>query len=226
MSNFEQVYGDVTRLLGEDKSGHGMEHVDRVRSLAMELAVQENADLDVVELTALLHDVDDYKLFGRENADALTNATEILNHHAIGSKIAHHVLQIIPTMGYNNFLEGKRPSSLEGQIVSDADMCDAIGSQGLIRVFEYNASKGRPFFDRTIAPVPFTADADQYRTSGNEHAAQHFFDKLLTIPDILMTNAGKQEGQKRSKIMQDFLSELFREEGAEDWQDYLKDFLA
>ena len=224
--DMESIYDDVAHLLGADKTGHGMAHVDRVRALALDFANREGADLEVVELTSLLHDVDDYKLFGQEAADDLTNATEILDRSSVNPKIARHVLQIIPTMGYNNFLEKKRPVTLEGQIVSDADMCDAIGSQGLIRVFEYNASKGRPFFDPSIAPAYTITDADEYRASGNAHAVQHFFDKLLNIPDILMTDAGREEGQKRAKVMQDFLDELFREEGAEAWREYLRDFLS
>ena len=226
MSIYGEIYGEVANILGADKSGHGMAHVDRVRDLSMNLASEEGADLEVVELTALLHDVDDYKLFGKANADALTNATEILNRYGVEKKIAQHVLQIIPTMGYNNFLEGKRPTTLEGKIVSDADMCDAIGSQGLIRVFEYNASKGRVFFDPSIRPIYTAMSADEYREANSAHAVQHFFDKLLNIPDILMTDAGKEEGQKRAKTMQDFLYELFREEGADDWQKYLDEFRA
>jgi len=222
---YEKVYGDVARILGSDVSGHGMAHVDRVRTLAMDFGTKEGADLDVVELTVLLHDVDDYKLFGTENAATLTNANEILHRNNIEARIAQHVLQIIPVMGYNNYLEGKRPHTTEGQSVSDADMCDAIGSQGLIRVFEYNASKGRPFFDPSIPPMPFNADADTYRASANAHAAQHFFDKLLLIPDILMTDTGRIEGQRRAEIMQAFLRELFREEAAEDWLAHLDAFL-
>ncbi|MFZ1301411.1 MAG: HD domain-containing protein [Candidatus Microsaccharimonas sp.] len=221
----QALYGDVARLMNSERNGHGMDHVDRVHSIAMHLASQEGADLEVVDLAALLHDVDDYKIFGRESAENLTNATELLDRHRVEAKIAHHVLQIIPSMGYNNYLEGKRPQTLEGQIVSDADMCDAIGSQGLIRVFDYNVNKGRVFFDRTIAPEDVVTDAEEYRASKTTHATQHFFDKLLNIPDILMTDSGRVEGEKRAKIMQDFLSELFREEGADDWQAYLKDFL-
>jgi uncharacterized protein len=220
------IYSDVAYLLGEDTSGHGMAHVDRVRTLALDFATQEGADPKLVELAVLLHDVDDYKLFGKESAENLTNATEILDRHGISTAIAQHVLRIIPSMGYNNFLEKKRPTTLEGKVVSDADMCDAIGSQGLLRVFEYNTSKGRPFFDPSIAPVRTVTDADEYRASGNSHAVQHFFDKLLNIPDILMTDAGQHEGQKRAQTMEDFLSELFREEKAEDWQAYLRDYLS
>lgn len=140
--------------------------------------------------------------------------------------MARHVLLNISTMGYNKSLEGIRPTSLEGQIVSDADMCDAIGAQGLIRVFEYNASKGRPFFDKSLPPVAPGMSAAEYKAGTNAHAVQHFFDKLLLIPDILITESGKIEGQKRSEIMEQFLHELFREEGAAEWLTYLDEFLA
>lgn len=224
MSHYEAIHADVTQLLGADTSGHGMAHVERVRSLSLTMAREEGADLDVVEITALLHDVDDYKLFGKENADALTNATDILVRYSIAPKIAKHVLRIIPSMGYNNFLEGKRPTTLEGKIVSDADMCDAIGASGILRTYQYNQSKGRPFFDKNIAPLRHDVTADEYRASATDHAVQHFFDKLLLIPDILLTETGKQEGEKRVNIMIDFLESLFEEENAQAWQDRLTEF--
>lgn len=221
----EAVRGDVAELLAKDKSGHGIEHVDRVTALALGFARYEQADTSVVELTSLLHDVDDYKLFGAENAEHLTNARAILERHRIHESIGRKVLENISLMGYSKYLEGIRPKTLEGAVVSDADMCDAIGAQGIIRVFEYNASKDRPFFAKTIPPVSSELSTSEYRAAGNEHAVQHFFDKLLLIPDILMTHSGRKEGERRAKIMTSFLGELFREEDAQDWQRHLDDFL-
>lgn len=226
MKEFQEVRADVALLLDGDKSGHGMEHVDRVYDLSLELAQREGAQVGVVALAAYLHDVDDYKLFGRESAENLTNANKILRKNNIDQELGRKALEIIPTMGYNNFLEGIRPASIEGQIVSDADMNDAIGSQGLIRVFEYNASKNRPFFSKNIPPHNTDLSAEQYRLSGNGHAVQHFFDKLLKIPGILLTESGREEGEKRAQIMIDYLYELFREEKAHDWSDYLDEFVA
>lgn len=223
--SLEFIKNDVSNLLREDNTGHSIDHVDRVYRLAVELAEKEGADINVVQLAALLHDVDDYKLFGVENAEQLTNARSILDRYCIDQKLAQHVLSIIPSMGYNKYLEGVRPKTLEGKIVSDADMCDAIGSQGLIRVFEYNASKAKPFFDPSIPPSVVDVAIEEYKAGSNDHAVQHFFDKLLIIPDILMTEAGRQEGQKRAAIMQDFLRELFREEDARAWSVHLKKYL-
>lgn len=216
---------NAVKELMSSGDGHGFDHVERVRKLALSFARHTDANLEIVELAALLHDVDDYKLFGEENAEHLTNANTILDDNGIVGDTKQHVLGIIGTMGYNKYLEGTRPNTLEGKLVSDADMCEAIGAQGILRSHAYNLSRGVVFFD--IASMPDTSEksSQQYRSTKSEHAVQHFFDKLLRIPTILMTDAGREEGDKRLRIMVDFLSELFREEGAVIWTVYLEQFL-
>ncbi|HBO64830.1 TPA: metal-dependent phosphohydrolase [Candidatus Saccharibacteria bacterium] len=221
----EFVLEKVRVLLEKDKSGHGMDHVMRVHGLAMKFAEKENADKNIVELAALLHDVDDYKIFGQESARHLTNANRILDQLGADPMTKRAVVNIIQTMGYNKFLEGIRPTTLEGMIVSDADMCDAIGAQGILRTHAYNASKGNPFFDVNLDPIDSHVDANAYRAAKTTHSVQHFFDKLLTIPAILMTGAGREEGALRQDIMVHFLEELFREESAQKWSDHLQNFL-
>lgn len=223
----EQIRRGVADVLGADTSGHSMDHVDRVVRLAEKLSVGESVDAEIVCLIALLHDVDDYKLFGPENAQKLTNARRILDAYQVDDATKADVLESISTMGYNNYLDGKRPHSLEGQIVSDADMCDSIGAQGILRAFAYGLSKGQIFFDRELEPQTQMLTGDEYRTISAikpVHSVQHFFDKILLIPGILMTDAGKREGRIRLDIMLDFLDELFREEDAANWQEHLQKF--
>ncbi len=214
----------AAKALLDSSNGHGFDHVERVRELALRFADKENADRNIVELAALLHDVDDYKLFGDENAKNLTNANKILEDNNIDNKTRQQVLEIIKTMGYNKHLEGIRPTTIEGRIVSDADMCDAIGAQGILRTHVYNLSKGSVFFDKALLPENSEKSSLQYRNIKTQHATQHFFDKLLIIPSILMTSSGKEEGAKRMRIMTDFLRELFREENANEWTEYLNEF--
>lgn len=221
----EDIYEAVKSLLEKDNSGHGLDHIERVRNLSLLFAEKEGADKEVVDLAALLHEVDDYKIFGEDSAKNLTNASRILNSHNVTATKKAEVLEIIQTMGYNKSLEGIRPNTLEGAIVSDADMCDAIGAQGILRTYAYNSSKGNVFFDKTLKPENSTMSASDYRASKKSHCVQHFFDKLLKIPSILITESGKEEANKRQKIMIDFLYELFSEENAEDWTIHLDGFL-
>jgi len=222
--NISAIYQDVKELLGGDKSGHGMDHVDRVLKLAVTFAENERADKEIVTLATLLHDVDDYKIFDEEHAKKLLNANTILDKYNIADETKSNVLNIIRSMGYNKYVEGVRPDTLEGMIVSDADMCDAIGSIGILRTHAYALSKGNVFFDKDVQPVNESINAAEYKTSKNSHSVQHFFDKLLRIPAILMTDFGRSEGEKRKMIMVSFLRELFQEEDSQEWKKYLESF--
>ena len=73
-NHIEKVKNEVAKLLEGDNSGHGLEHINRVLDLSLKFAEKENANKYIVSLIALLHDADDYKLFGMENAEKLTNA--------------------------------------------------------------------------------------------------------------------------------------------------------
>lgn len=189
--------------------------------MALRFAKREQADTTIVELAALLHDVDDYKLFGEESAKDLTNANRLLDKYGIDGDSKQRILDIIRTMGYNKHLDGIRPTSLEGKVVSDADMCDAIGAEGILRTHAYALSIGNSFFDPNMSPESRVKDASAYRVVRKGHSVQHFFDKLLIIPSIMMTESGKEEAAKRNQIMVDFLKELFRENDAIEWQDAL-----
>lgn len=224
MIDISAIHQDVKELLGKDKSGHGMDHVDRVLELALTFAENERADKEIVTLATLLHDVDDYKIFGEDHAKKLLNANTILDKYNVADKTKSNVLNIIRSMGYNKYIEGVRPSTLEGMIVSDADMCDAIGSIGILRAHAYALSKGSVFFDKDVQPKAELVDVTEYKTAGKSHSVQHFFDKLLRIPAILMTDSGRREGERRKMIMVSFLRELFQEEDSQEWRTYLDAF--
>ena len=69
----------VQKHMDKDNCGHGFDHIERVYRIALKLLENEKADKEVVMLAALLHDADDYKLFGQEAADNLTNAKRIMS---------------------------------------------------------------------------------------------------------------------------------------------------
>ncbi len=218
----KDVHTYVSELL-TGSAGHGMGHVTRVVELSMLFADSEKADKSIVELAAYLHDVDDYKLFN--TSTSLDNANAILDNLKVSYDSKVRVLDIISTMGYNNYLDGIRPNTIEGMVVSDADMCDAIGAQGILRTYSYSLSKGLPFFDKNILPKEYNISADEYRHRKNNHSVQHFFDKLLLIPHIMMTKSGREEAVKRQKIMVDFLRAVFVEANATIWLDFLDEFI-
>lgn len=106
----EKVRERVFELLSSDASGHGTDHIERVVRLSLRFATAEGADVELTELIALLHDVDDYKLFGVQGAASLTNARAIMHEAEIPTDIREQVLSQIAKIGYNKLLSGIRPT--------------------------------------------------------------------------------------------------------------------
>ena len=158
----EEVKKQVLEILSNDNSGHGYDHVERVYKLSLKFAKQENADLDVVSLIALLHDVDDYKLFGKEKAEDLTNAKKIMSSLNIDEEKQQNVLSSLKRIGYSKSIEGIRPFTIEGKIVSDADMCDAMGANGILRTHQYGLKYGKRFFNKNACP-DLNLDVTKYK---------------------------------------------------------------
>ena len=229
----EQVQEKVKILLDGESSGHGFDHTMRVQKLSRAFSRTftskktkntPHINEEVVELASLLHDVDDYKLFGEENAKNLTNARNILRDAHIDPDTQKAVLDIISTMGYNKLLSGIRPKTFEGKIVSDADMCDAIGAVGIIRTHLYSVAHSTSFFDENALPTINMSSA-QYKSRTSSSSINHFFEKTLRLKDLMLTAPGKKEAKRRHKFLVNFLVEYFTEQNATSWLDYLNNYL-
>ncbi len=220
----EEVRKQVCKLLDKDNSGHGMEHVNRVLNLSIKFAEIENANKDIVALIALLHDVDDYKLFGMESANNLTNTKNILKQCSVADNIKEQVLNAIKTIGYSKRLKGISPTTLEGMIVSDADMCDGIGATGILRSYQYNLAHDNLFFDKNIYPT-LNISATDYMAKKVGTVVTHMFEKLFRLKDLMLTNSGKKEALERHNIMVLFLYHFLEEENVPEWINYLDNYL-
>jgi uncharacterized protein len=218
-----KVKSMVKDLLSQDQTGHGFDHIQRVLALSMSFAKTQPIDEELVSLIALLHDVDDYKFVGIEHEALYKNARSIMRMCGVQDSLQTKVISNIQRIGYSRCMEGIRPTTLEGQIVSDADMCDAIGAIGLIRVTTYGLAKGQPYFLPDVFPQPSHA-ADAYRKNGSNHTINHFFDKLLKIKNLMMTDLGKKEAIARHQFLINFLEQFFKEEKADAWLQLLDQF--
>ena len=220
----------VCELLGGDTSGHADDHVERVALLAERFASEcsESVDLQEALLTAWLHDVDDYKLVGKEQAEKLENAKRIMAQASVAGGLQKAVLENVASIGYSKRLKGKQPQRLAGQLVSDADMCDAIGAVGIERALVYACHHGGRIFDPAVWPNVNLA-AHEYNTDGNTHDTDgfinHFFEKLLKLKGLMLTEPGRIEAKNRQQIMVDFLRHYFREKNAPEWSKFLEEYL-
>lgn len=226
----EKVKQCVNDLLASDKSGHGMEHIERVLNLTLKFAKTEGGDPGLSSVIALLHDADDYKLFGEKSARELTNTRRILKSCDFTAREQDIVCETVQTIGYSRRLEGILPTTLEAKVVADADMNDALGATAIVRVIEFGATNSRPFFNRDIFPkqqVTAEGYSQYFKANGqtDAHSVLHFFDKLLRLPKYMLTDSGLQAAIPRQKFLVDFLNQFFAEQNVPEWQAFLTDFL-
>ncbi len=220
----EAVKSQVSLLLDKDQSGHGTDHINRVLDLSLKFCKKEKANKDIVSLIALLHDVDDYKLFGIDSANNLTNARAIMDHCGINFDIQQEVCFALRCIGYSKRLKGLVPNTIEGMVVSDADMCDALGANGILREYAYCMNHNKPFFDKNNFPTDELMKTETGSICANSSVC-HMFEKILKLRRMMLTESGKIEAEIREKIVIDFLYQLFREEDAIEWIDYLNQYL-
>jgi len=227
MTGVEYIKKSVFELLGKDSSGHDDKHVFRVYQTAMDFCNEiPEANRDLVAAAALLHDCDDYKLFGEESARLLTNTRRILSGSGFDDTFINKCIKIVKTIGYSKRLSGIMPVCIEGKIVSDADMVDATGLTGIIRCIEYRAYRskgGEPFFDPECLPMKM--DAEKYKTTKWCPVVNHFFDKMFLLRDMALTEPGRRCLMKKHEIIFNFLKTYFDEVNApEVWKKLLEQY--
>lgn len=193
----------VRELQLQDASGHDWSHTLRVWNLSITIAVKENADIFITSLAALLHDVADWKLFDGDEEKGLGVVEEWLVSMNADSKVIKQVREIISQL---SFMGGGTPrpmTSLEGQIVQDADRLDAIGAIGIGRCFAFGGAKGRMMHDPATSPR-LDMSQKEYKKSRSS-SINHFHEKLLLLRDKMNTPTAKQMAERRHVVMVDFL---------------------
>ena len=197
----------VRSVFETDYSGHDFFHTLRVCKMAERLAMEENANLEIVQLAALLHDVDDRKL-SPETYPTKENARCFLTANQVDASVIETVCKIINQVSYRGS-ESIAPDTLEGQCVQDADRLDALGAIGIARTFAFGGNKNRVMYDPAIPPVE-DMDEEAYHNS-QSHTVNHFYEKLFKLKDLMNTESARQIAVARESYMKDFLDQFFAE---------------
>ena len=195
----------VKEKFENEYSGHDWFHTLRVFRTATRIAEAEGADVETVQLAALLHDVDDRKLSTETYADK-ANARNFLSANNVDESRIDEICRII---GEISFAENCVPSTLEGKCVQDADRLDAIGAVGIARAFAYGGNHNRLMYHPDIAPNP-NMSREEYVKS-NSTTVNHFYEKLFKLTDMMNTDTAKSIAKERDAYMRDFIAEFLDE---------------
>jgi uncharacterized protein len=192
----------VRGRLGAEPTGHDWWHADRVRRTALYIASKEGADRYVVELAALLHDVDDYKFTG-DRAAGPRAATEWLGAQNVDHRVVCEVAEIIRRMSFRGAKVNELPQSIEGSCVQDADRLDAMGAIGIARTFAYGGFVQRPIHDPSVLEVMHASAAEYQHHRGT--TINHFHEKLLLLKERMQTKTGRTLAGERHRFMTNFI---------------------
>lgn len=171
---------------------HGFKHTERVLKQGIEIGTSLNANLTVIKIATLLHDI------GRN----IKNGEMVENHAEISADIAERFIyknkfnipkndlkNILHSIRSHSFSNEKIPKTLEAKILSDADKLDAIGAIGLYRTIGFTVS----------------------RNGDLNNVIEHLENKIMKLKNLLFLDISKEIGESREKLIINFYNEIKEE---------------
>lgn len=208
-STIDNTVEFVKEKLEGAEAGHDWFHIERVWKLAAKIAETENCDQEVVELSALLHDIADPKFHNGDETIAPKISREFLESQNVPEETILKVLFVIENISFKNRSQAPENPPIELKIVQDADRIDAIGAIGIARTFNFGGFKNNPMYDPETKPN-LGMSKEEYKKS-NGTTINHFYEKLLLLKDLMNTEKGKEMAEERHHYMLNFLDQFYKE---------------
>jgi len=202
-----KIREEARRFFSKATGSHDWDHTERVYELCLRIGKKEKADLEILKLAALLHDI------GREEEDrsngkichterGVALAKKLLEKHHLEKERIEKILHCIKS---HRFRKRNIPKSKEARILFDADKLDSIGAIGIGRAFLFAGEIGAMLHNKGLdlrKTKPYTKDDTAYR---------EFLFKLSKIKDRMFTKEGKRIARERHKFMVEFFKRLNKE---------------
>jgi len=202
-----EIRAEAGRFFRKARGSHDWDHTERVLRLCLRIGKKENADLEVLELAALLHDT------GRGAEDESNGK---ICHGRAGAALARKLLErqglepglireVVHCIRTHRFRKRAVPKTLEAKILFDADKLDSIGAVGVGRAFLFAGEVGARFHDPRIdvrRTKPYTREDTAYR---------EFLVKLGRVGKRVFTREGKRIADERHRFMVEFFDRLNKE---------------
>ena len=199
----------VKQNLENAEGGHDWFHIERVYKNALLIAQNETCDIKVIQLGALLHDIADSKFHDGDETIGPKKARLFLESENVDQESITHVINIIENISFKGGNFDQKFSSIELDIVQDADRLDAIGAIGIARAFNYGGFKNRAMHNPAVPPNTGMTK-EEYKKS-EAPTINHFYEKLLLLKDKMNTESGKEIAIQRHRYMEGFLAQFYSE---------------
>lgn len=200
----------VRQRMAQDKTGHDIQHLERVVANAKRLMAAESQPIktSIVLAAAWLHDVIDDKVTSNP-AQARREVAELLIQAGATLPERDAILEIMDRQSFSKNLQERQSLSLEGQVVQDADRLDALGAIGIARTFYYGGSRGYDLYNDLPPRDLSQLSQEDYRQ--NQSSLAHFDEKLLKLADLMNTASGRAIAQDRTAFMRQYLAQFWAE---------------
>jgi uncharacterized protein len=206
----EKTVAFVRETLTGAEGGHDWWHIHQVWKNAKQIRKEEGKGNElVVELGALLHDIADSKFHNGDEEIGPRTARDFLASLEVSPDVITHIENIIRHISFKGGTHEQEFTSIELDIVQDADRLEALGAMGIARTFNYGGHKGRTLYDPTIKPN-LTMTKEEYKHS-MAPTINHFYEKLLLLKDRMNTGTGKKLAEGRHAFMEQFLEQFLDE---------------
>lgn len=180
---------------------HHLDHIYRVLKHCQDILAYENASKMVVEAAACLHDLGRFFEDKHDKHEIISSqkAREILQQR---NWITETIDQVCYAIETHRFSAGHLPETIEAKILQDADKLDALGAIGVIRVVSH--SPDRPLYELNASDL-------SQSNQGKKFTLDHFYEKILKLPDQLHTARARELAVKRMSFTRHFLNQLMAE---------------
>jgi uncharacterized protein len=204
---FVKIQERAAAYFKNSRGSHDWSHTERVYRLCTRIGEREGADLEILRIAALLHDI------GRNEQD-LTKGQ--VCHAKVGARLAREVLegvdlepdkveQVIHCIRTHRFRGKHHPESIEARVLFDADKLDSIGAVGIGRAFLFAGEVGAKVHNGGI-------DLSQTSSYSEEDTAyREFAVKLRKVKDRMLTHEGRKMAEERHRFMEQFFERLHDE---------------
>lgn len=189
---------------------YDFDHVLRVYRMAERLAQEEEADLEIVQAAALLHDAEgsapDAETRTSHQHRSAEFARSILENENWKEERIRQVEHCIRAHRFRS--DGESPQTNEAKVLFDADKLDVLGAIGIARVIGYASINHQPFY--AVPSQQFLSSG--VKETGEPHSAYHeYLFKLRKIKERLYTSTARRIAQDRDDYLTGFFERLEKE---------------